>query len=204
MKITKLDAAKQQIEMAIVLFFNNNDPISTHTLTNAAYEILVGVGERKNVKPIVKRLEFLLNDDQLKQIGNAKIKDARKMAVKILNTPYNFMKHGKNDPTETLEFEPQFNEAFLWDACRMYVALTNSMTDIMEYFIAYVCSNYIIPKVKAKDDDEKKLLVFIRDLLGKLNKETFPIKISKNEKVDMLAMGARKELLNIALQYTIS
>lgn len=38
--ITKLDAARRQLHTAIVLWFNDGDPISTHTLASAAYEVV--------------------------------------------------------------------------------------------------------------------------------------------------------------------
>ena len=41
MIISKLDAAKRQLEMAIKLYFNDDDPISIHTLASASEEILM-------------------------------------------------------------------------------------------------------------------------------------------------------------------
>ena len=40
MNISKLDAAKRQLETAVELFFNHKDPVSIHTLTRAVHEIL--------------------------------------------------------------------------------------------------------------------------------------------------------------------
>jgi len=39
LKISKLDAAKRQLETAIRLYFNEADPVSVHTLAGAAHTI---------------------------------------------------------------------------------------------------------------------------------------------------------------------
>jgi hypothetical protein len=39
-KVSKLDAAKRQLETVIRLYFSNGDPVSIHTLTAAAYNVL--------------------------------------------------------------------------------------------------------------------------------------------------------------------
>jgi hypothetical protein len=39
LKISKLDAAKRQLEVAIRLYFYFGDPVAIHTLTAAAYNI---------------------------------------------------------------------------------------------------------------------------------------------------------------------
>ncbi len=50
-RVTKLDCAKRQIETAIMLFFENHDPVSAHTLTGAAYEILRGLNFKAKGEP---------------------------------------------------------------------------------------------------------------------------------------------------------
>jgi hypothetical protein len=39
-KISKLDAARRQLDTAIRLYFMEGDPVSVHTLAAAAFEIL--------------------------------------------------------------------------------------------------------------------------------------------------------------------
>jgi hypothetical protein len=48
MKINKIDAARQQIETAIKLFFEAEDPVSTHTLISASRGILIPLAKYKN------------------------------------------------------------------------------------------------------------------------------------------------------------
>jgi hypothetical protein len=49
-KVSKLDAAKRQLETAIRLYFSDGDPVSIHTLTAAAYNILRDVTKQKGVE----------------------------------------------------------------------------------------------------------------------------------------------------------
>ena len=45
--ISKLDAARRQLESAIFLYFNEADPVSIHTLTAAAYNILKDLSAKR-------------------------------------------------------------------------------------------------------------------------------------------------------------
>ena len=49
-KVSKLDAAKWQLETAIRLYFSDSDPVSIHTVTAAAYNILRDVTKQKGVE----------------------------------------------------------------------------------------------------------------------------------------------------------
>ena len=55
LKVSKLDAAKRQLETAIRLYFSNGDPVSIHTLVAAAYAILHDVTGRKGADPMLIR-----------------------------------------------------------------------------------------------------------------------------------------------------
>jgi hypothetical protein len=45
-KISKLDAARRQLDTAIELWFHDGDPISIHTLTSAAFEIIQDLNKK--------------------------------------------------------------------------------------------------------------------------------------------------------------
>jgi hypothetical protein len=51
MKITKIEAAKRQLNIAIYLFFSDYDLISTHTLSAAARGILYDLAKKENISP---------------------------------------------------------------------------------------------------------------------------------------------------------
>lgn len=111
--ITKLEAAKSQIETAIELFFEDKDSVSIHTLTCAAYEVLMDIGKTRGIKPVVKDTSFI-------RPGKEGVYLAR------INEAENFFKHADRDPDRTLAFRPQATLLLLWDACRMYQALNPS------------------------------------------------------------------------------
>jgi len=45
--LSKLDAALRQLETAVTLYFHSSDPISIHTLTAAAYNVLQGIKKHR-------------------------------------------------------------------------------------------------------------------------------------------------------------
>jgi len=87
LKIKKLDAAKSQLETAILLFFDDGDPISIHTLACAAYDIIDGVNQHRGGKEMwVKRRYTQLR-------GRPTRAD--------INDVQNFLKHADRDPEGT-------------------------------------------------------------------------------------------------------
>jgi hypothetical protein len=50
--ITKLDAARRQLETAITLWFHDADPISVHTLVMAAHGILKAINKKLGGAPM--------------------------------------------------------------------------------------------------------------------------------------------------------
>jgi hypothetical protein len=99
--ISKLEAARRQLETAITLWFNDGDPVSTHTLACAAYEIIHVVSSARN------RTRDLLFDtvvvkDEYRSAWNQRIKG-----------PANFFKHARNDPDGTLDFDPKMTNGFI-------------------------------------------------------------------------------------------
>ena len=105
LKITKLDAARRQLELAIVLYFHKGDPVSIHTLTAAAYDVLRGVNLDKGGQPMIKDWVF-------EMIKPEHISEFRQ----TLGSAQNFFKHADRDPDATLEFVPQQTEFLLLDA----------------------------------------------------------------------------------------
>lgn len=83
--VTKLDAARRQFNTALEMWFHDSDPIATHTLAAAAYQIFHDINTKRGG-------EDLLYD-------TAVIKDEyRKEFVNLLKGPVNFLKHADKDP----------------------------------------------------------------------------------------------------------
>jgi hypothetical protein len=105
MHLTKIDAATRQIETAIDLYFHDGDPVSVHTLTMAALEIVrILAGKKHRVLNIRRFLNQLVKPEFHEEV-------ARKMSE-----PENFFKHASRDKNGTIDFDPRQTEWWLLDA----------------------------------------------------------------------------------------
>ena len=108
LELSKIDAAKNQLETAVRLFFHDDgDIVSIHTLVRASHEILERLCSGKNIKSMYEEI--------IENVKKDKVKELRA----IVDEPKNFFKHSNRDSDKTLEFNPQSSEFFLWDACRL-------------------------------------------------------------------------------------
>lgn len=121
--ISKLDAAKRQIDSAIVLFLNNGDPVSIHTLTAASHQLLIDLGKKQRISSFVK-------EEVCKSIRPEKVKEYEKM----VSEAENFFKHADRDPDELLKFPIGQTSFLLWDACQMYPKLTDETTPLITVY----------------------------------------------------------------------
>lgn len=101
LRISKIDAARRQLDCAIELWFLDKDEASIHTLAAAAYQIIHDLKEHRGIT------RDLLYD-------SAMIKDEyRSKWINVLKRPVNFFKHANNDPEGTIEFSPFGNIVFI-------------------------------------------------------------------------------------------
>lgn len=110
-KLTKIDAAKRQLEAAIILFFDDGDPIAIHTLVCAAYDVLDGINQHRGGKEMFVKRQY--------------VKLPGKPTRGDINEYQNFLKHADKDPEGTLDFFPILTEPILADACKTYRLLAN-------------------------------------------------------------------------------
>lgn len=128
---TKVDAARRQLETAILLYFNDRDTLSIHTLAAAAQGILHVLLKRTGkTSPMQESLLTSLPDEL-----SAKVQ-------KALRGPQNFLKHADRDPDGRLEFSPELTEAILYDAVAAYVRLTGEKSPILQAFILSYAVNH--------------------------------------------------------------
>jgi hypothetical protein len=122
--ITKLDAARRQIETAVLLYFNKRDALSIHTLAAAAQGILTVLIERAGKTTPLQ--------DSIAAAVPAELKDRVHQA---LRGPQNFLKHADRDPDGELQFSPELTEAILFDAVAAYSRLTGERSPVLEAFV---------------------------------------------------------------------
>ena len=100
--ISKLDAARRQLQTAITLWFAEGDPVSIHTLTHAAYEIIETVSKQRNPG----RRDLLSDSPVVKDEHRKEWKD-------FIRKPGNFFKHARRDGNDVIEFRPVASELFI-------------------------------------------------------------------------------------------
>jgi len=116
-KVTKLDAARRQLLTAITLYFQAADPVSIHTLTCAAFEILVNLGGRASAPPTVY--------DQI--IEAATKLGYEKQVCKALKAPQNFFKHADKDPDDCADFMPDATIFLIYEATKLFQHLSSAL-----------------------------------------------------------------------------
>lgn len=131
LRISKLDAAKRQLETAINLYFSDGDPISIHTLTSAGYNIIRDVSKKQGRSLIVKDLAVKVAKPEF-----------RKMVRAELNRAENFFKHADWDHADTLEFRPSQSEFLIFDACLAYRSLTKELPASFLVFRVWFIANH--------------------------------------------------------------
>lgn len=144
MDISKLDAAKRQLDTAISLYFKNADPVSIHTLTAAAHQILMDLAKIEDIKSFMKDTSIIR-------------KGKEKEFLAMINEAENFFKHAERDPKGLLKFNPEETEALLLDAVEMYMQVTKEMPEDMSiYRVWFLLKNPEIVSDKTKDNLKEK------------------------------------------------
>ena len=95
-KLSKLDVAERQLIQAIHLFFSQSDPISIHTLSEAAGQVLRDIALGHSTYSFYR---------QHPELSQTKKKELNQQ----LNEARNFFKHADKDANEILEFHPGCN-----------------------------------------------------------------------------------------------
>src|SRR3990172_5794744 len=124
---SKLDAARRQLETAVRLYFSEADPVSIHTLTSAAYQVLSDVNRARGGPPMLKE-----------QVPNWVRPDATEEAKRRLNEAANFFKHADRDADRVLELRTSATELLLYDAIRKYRELTGEAVPILMVYDAWM------------------------------------------------------------------
>ena len=161
LKISKLDAARRQLELAIELYFLRRDPVSIHTLVGAVYTILKDLNKHRGGKPML--LESVVTEYVIPGKEN-----------EVLNKLYeaeNFFKHADRDPETTVDFNPDANDLVLWESCMKYNEMTGEQSRIMQ------CMNLWFqiqnPDLFRYEDWKKKKLVSGQNIVNSLGREGF-------------------------------
>ena len=143
LSVGKLDAARRQLKTAICLYIHEGDPISIHTLTAAAYNVIRDINKRRGGKSMfVKRVD-IVKPQHIKEFQRK------------LNEAENFFKHADRDPDGTLKFKPDITEYLILDACFKYYELTGETIPACDHFVRWFMLNH--PNLFVLTPEEEKL-----------------------------------------------
>jgi hypothetical protein len=121
-KVSKTDAAKRQLETAVRLWFYSGEPVSIHTLTAAAHQVLHDLGKAQGIRSILRELPEKVRPEFQKKLRE------------LLSRYENFFKHAERDPNALLDFNPEATECYLLDAVCTYESITQEVTPILSAF----------------------------------------------------------------------
>lgn len=155
--VTKIEAARHQLEMAIKLWFDDDDPISIHTLVSAAQEI---------VHPFAKAagtFEGVLDTIYAKP-------GYEEEWLAWMRVYQNFFKHGSKDREASIKFNPVADEGLIRTVIQVYYGVTGTTTTMMNAYIAHFIFTH--PDVH-KGDPYPHLVVEAKKMLAEAPKDMF-------------------------------
>lgn len=113
--LSKFEVAERQLLQAIRMFFEEEDEVSIHTLSEAAAQVLYDIGKKSGVVSIVR--------------DNDLIRPERKSEwLAAMFRSRNFFKHAIKDATTVHEFKSVSNDFSLLDAMNMHHTLKKRWT----------------------------------------------------------------------------
>jgi hypothetical protein len=115
MIVTKVSAAKSQLESAILLWFNEGDPVSMHALAVAAQDCYRVIGEHKGIPSAFQKWA----------------ESQSKGFQKKLHDAQNFFKHGPNRFKGKVHLLPRHTEVLMFDAVLCHNLVFNEFPPLM-------------------------------------------------------------------------
>ena len=127
--LTKFDVAERQLHQAIQLFFDGGDPVSIHTIAEAAAQILYDTRSQYGAESKIRDSDIIKPEYKKEwMISLAKSK--------------NFFKHADRDPSEVHEFKEEFNHFSILDAVNMYLTAKRQWTPETITFVQWYAVTY--------------------------------------------------------------
>jgi hypothetical protein len=134
--ISKLDAAKRQLETAISLYFHDGDPVSIHTLVCAAYNVIRDLNKKRNGPPMFAK------DEYIEFVREFVRPEYQTKVRKQIDAAENFFKHGQRG-RETLDFNPEQSEWLLLEAISYYYELTGKDPPLFRLFRGWYVGHHL-------------------------------------------------------------
>jgi hypothetical protein len=167
--VSKLDAARRQLETAIQLYASDGDPVSIHTLCCAAYNVVHAANKKRN-KPTGLDPKMMLKDfDQFL----ARKRD-KQLFHDAMNESANFFKHASTDTHATHSFDTEWTEVLLADAVQKYGMLVGEVSEeMLKYFGWFVFRHPEVLNIDELPAAIGQAVEEARDILVKDGREAF-------------------------------
>lgn len=123
--ITKLDAAREQLDTAIRLFFREEAHVSQHTLLAAAHGVLRDVAASRGIKKSFKDSPLIAESE-------------RASYLKAVHFPQNFFKHADKDPNNRIAFRYKLMPLLALDTIVLWSALNQEPTHPMRVLLMWI------------------------------------------------------------------
>jgi hypothetical protein len=122
--VSKLDAAKRQLDTALRLYFHDDDPVSIHTLASASFNLLSDIAKGSSIEAPNFRQQVIDSvPDDLKKIYNF---HSRKHQ--------NVFKHANRDHEANISFNPEASDWIFIDAIQIYRKITTENPPLYQLF----------------------------------------------------------------------
>jgi hypothetical protein len=150
-KLTKLEAARREINAAIRMYFNSEDPVAVHAVVAGGTQIISDLGKRKGLQ--------LGIESGVKHIRPERQKEFREM----MREPQNHIKHAdhEGDEDKILEYRPATIEFYLYLGAGGYQEYTGMDTPETRVFMWWfaACNPDLLnePTQKAQVEDMIKI-----------------------------------------------
>jgi hypothetical protein len=159
-KISKLEAAQLQLETAVRLYFQDGDPVSIHTLTCAAYNVIRDVNTKRRGPRMFARDMFI---ESVKPRYQTKVR-------KQISAAENFFKHGQLG-RETIDFNPEQSDWLIFEAASYYFKLTGQDRPLFKLFRGWYVGHHLsLLKLPA---EEKQLLAKALEVAKRVGKRRY-------------------------------
>ncbi len=120
-RVNKIDAARRQIDAAIRLLFDNDDPVAIHTLAAAGFRIFRDLSDKRGKRSVWAHFKADIRPEMAKDFWRG------------LGGPANFFKHADRDADEILDnVDEGINDVMLYMASLLYRDLEYELTPEMK------------------------------------------------------------------------
>ena len=122
--LSKLEAARRQIDCSVELFFRNADIVSMHTLTSAAHGIVYDLARHRGIEGSIKDSPLISAEE-------------RTSFIRVINAAQNYFKHADQDGEHEFRFYYELTPFYLFDAVRLFLLLGGVATHHMKVFMMW-------------------------------------------------------------------